>query len=50
MFLGFTISRRAIDADVDDRTTSKGWEKELLSEGFGEGLRRAMRLGAQIFL
>jgi len=48
--LGFTISRRAVDADVEDHTTPKVWEKELLGEGFGEGLRRALRLGARIFL
>ena len=48
--LDFAISRRAIDADVEDRVTLEGWEKELLSEGFGEGLRRALRLGAWVFL
>ena len=50
LLLGFAIPRRAVDADVEDRTTPEGWEKELLGEGFGEGLRRALRLGAQIFL
>ena len=44
--LSFTIPRRAVDADVEDRTTPEGWEKELLGEGFGEGLRRALRLRA----
>ena len=48
--LGFAVSRRAIDADVEDCTTPERWEKELLGEGFGEGLRRALRLGARIFL
>ena len=46
--LGFAISRRAIDTDVEDRTTPEGWEKELLGEAFGEGLRRALRLGARM--
>ena len=50
VLLGFTIPRRAVDADVEDRTTPEGWEKELLREGFGEGLRRALGLKAQIFL
>ena len=50
LFLGFAIPRRAIDADVEDRATPEGWEKELLEEGFGEGLRRALRLRAWIFL
>jgi len=36
--LGFAISRRAVDADVEDRATLEGWEKELFGEGFGEGL------------
>ena len=50
LLLGFAIPRRAVNADVEDRTTPEGWEKELLGEGFGEGLRRALRLGARIFL
>ena len=48
--LGFTVLMRAIDADVEDRATLEGWEKELLGEGFGEGLHRALRLRAWIFL
>ena len=48
--LGFTVLKRAIDTDVEDRTTPEGWKKELLGEGFGEGLRRALRLEARIFL
>ena len=44
--LNFAIPRRAVDANVEDHATPEGWEKELLSEGFGEGLRRALRLGA----
>ena len=47
--LSFTIPRRAVDVDVEDRATPEGWEKELLGEGFGEGLRRALRLRAQSF-
>ena len=48
--LGFTVLMRAIDADVEDRATLEGWEKELLGEGFGEGLRSSLRLRAWIFL
>ena len=48
--IGFAILRRAVNADVEDRATLEGWEKELLGEGFGEGLRRALRLGAWVFL
>ena len=50
LLLGFVVSNRAVDADIEDRATLEGWEKELLGEGFGEGLRRALRLGARIFL
>ena len=50
MFLGFAILRRAVDTDVEDHATPEGWEKELLGEGFGEGLRSALRLEARIFL
>ena len=48
--LGFAVPRRAVDADIEDRATPEGWEMELLGEGFSEGLRRALRLGAWIFL
>ena len=44
--LGFTISRRAVDADVEDHATPERTERKLLGEGFGEGLHRALRLGA----
>ena len=46
LLLGFAIPRRAVDADLEDRTTLEGWKDELLREGFGEGLRRALRLRA----
>ena len=46
LLLGFAVLRRAIDANVEDRTTLEGWEEKLIGEGFGEGLRRALRLGA----
>ena len=49
LLLDFAIPRRVVDADVEDRTTPEGWEKELLGEGFGEGLHRALRLGARSF-
>ena len=47
--LSFTIPRRAVDADVEDRATPEGWEEKLIREGFGEGLCRALRLGAWSF-
>ena len=50
LLLGFAVPRRAVDADVEDRTTPEGWKEKLIGEGFGEGLRRALRLGAWIFL
>ena len=48
--LGFAVLRRAVNADIEDRTTPEGWKEEFLGEGFGKGLRRALRLGAWIFL
>ena len=47
--LGFAIPRRAVDADVEDRTTLEVWKKKLLGEGFSEGLHRALRLEAWSF-
>jgi len=49
LLLGFAVPRRAVDADVEDRTTLEGWKEKLIGEGFGEGLRRALRLGARSF-
>ena len=49
LLLGFAISGRAVDADVEDRTTPEGWKEKLIGEGFGEGLRRALRLRARSF-
>jgi len=49
LLLGFAIPRRVVNADVEDCTTPKGLEEKLIGEGFGEGLRRALRLGAQSF-
>ena len=49
LLLGFAVPRRVVDADVEDCTIPKGWEEKLIGEGFGEGLRRALRLGAQSF-
>ena len=49
LLLGFTVLRRAVDVDVEDRATPEGWENELLDEGFGEGLHRALKLGAWSF-
>ena len=47
--LGFTVSRGAVDADVEDCATTEWRERKLLGEGFSEGLRRALRLGAWSF-
>ena len=49
LFLGFAIPRRVVDADIEDRTTPEGWKEKLIREGLGEGLRRALRLGAWSF-
>jgi len=49
LLLGFAVPRRVVDANVEDRTTPEGWKEKLIGEGFGEGLRRALRLGAWIF-
>ena len=32
--IGFAISRRAVDADVEDQATPERWERGLLGEGF----------------
>ena len=48
--ISFAIPRGAVDADVEDCTTSERWERELLGEGFGEGLGGALRLGVRILL
>ena len=48
--LGLAVSRGAVNADVEDRTTPERRERELLGEGFGEGLRGALGLGVRIFL
>ena len=47
LLLGFAILRRAVDADVEDRTTPEGWKEKLVGEGFDEGLCRALRLEAR---
>jgi len=49
-FLGFAVLRRAVDADVEDCATPKRRERWLLGEGFGEGLRGALRVEVQTFL
>ena len=48
--IGFAILRRAVDADVEDCATPKRRERWLLGEGFGEGLRGALRVEVQTFL
>ena len=48
--LGLAIPRGAVDADVEDHTAPERRERELLGDGFGEGLRGALGLGAQILL
>ena len=49
LLLGFAVPRRAINADVEDCTAPEGWEEKLIGEGFGEGLRRTLRLRARSF-
>ena len=49
-FICFAVPRRAVDADVEDRATPERWEGDLLGEGFGEGLRRALGFGVRILL
>ena len=49
LLLSFSVLRRAVDADVEDWTTLEGWEEKLIEEGFGEGLRRTLRLRAWSF-
>jgi len=49
LLLSFVVPRRAVDADVEDCITPEGWEEKLIGEGFDEGLRRALRLGARSF-
>jgi len=48
--VGFTVPRRAVDADVEDRATPKRRERGLLGEGFGEGLCGALGFGVRILL
>ena len=48
--LGFTILRGAIDVNIEDCAATERRERKLLGEGFGEGLRRALGLGAWILL
>ena len=48
--LGFTVSRGAINADIEDCVAMEQMERKLLGESFGEGLRRALGLGARILL
>ena len=48
--LGLAVPRGAVDADVKDGATPERRERKLLGEGFGEGLRRALGLGARILL
>ena len=48
--LGFTVLRGAIDVNIEDCAAMEWRERKLLGEGFGEGLRRALGLGAWILL
>jgi len=48
--LGFIVPRGAIDADVEDSTSTEGRERKLLGCGFGEGLCRALGLRVRILL
>ena len=48
--IGFAVSRRAVDADIEDCVTPKRRERWLLGEGFDEGLHGALRFGVRTFL
>ena len=45
VLLGFPIPWGAIDANIENSTSSEGWERRLYGGGFGDSLRRALGLG-----
>ena len=48
--LGFAVPRGPVDVDVEDCAATERRERKFVGEGFGEGLRRALGLGAWILL
>ena len=49
VLIGFSIPRRAIDADIKYPTSTEGWKRRLDGGGFGDNLRRALGLNVKIF-
>ena len=50
VLIGFSIPRRAVDADIKNPTSSEGWKRRLDGSGFGDNLHRALGLRVWIFL
>ena len=50
ILLGFPFPRGAVDADVEDCTSTEGRERRLFDGGFGDSLRRDLGLGVWILL
>ena len=50
VLIGFSIPWRAIDVDVKDPTSSKGWERRLDGGSFGDSLCGALGLRVWILL
>ena len=48
--IGFAVPRRAVNVDVEDHATLERQGRDLLGEGFGEGLRRALGFRVRILL
>ena len=50
VLISFSIMWRAVDADIKDPASSKGWERRLDGGGFGDSLRGALGLRVWILL
>ena len=50
VLIDFPIPWGAIDADIENSASTKGWERRLYGSGFGDSLHRALGLGVQILL
>ena len=50
VLLGFPIPWGAVDSDIENSTSTEGWERGLYGGGFGDSLCRALGLGVWIFL
>ena len=46
----FPIPWGAIDVDIENSTSTEGWERRLYGGGFGDSLHRALGLGVWILL